>query len=88
MKILNDIEYILHNNFKCKKNYFEEEDAKMLLPIKPEGCQFILYKFDKNLGKEYKAKEGYSLFLLRIKMYVKLVIIFFLQKKEVLCIYW
>lgn len=55
MKILNDIEYILHNNFKCKKNYFEEEDAKMLLPIKPEGCQFILYKFDKNLGKEYKG---------------------------------
>lgn len=29
MKILNDIEYILHNNFKCKKNYFEEEDANL-----------------------------------------------------------
>lgn len=55
MKILNDIGYILHDNFKCKKNYFEEEDAKMQLPIKTEGCQFILYKFDKQLGKEYKG---------------------------------
>ena len=55
MKILNDIDYVLDDNFKCNDKYLEEKDEKMFIPINGDGCKFILYKFDKNLGKQYKG---------------------------------
>lgn len=55
MKILDDIDYVLENDFKCNDSYFEESNERMHIPIKKDGCQLILYKFDKELGREYKG---------------------------------
>lgn len=55
MSILSEIADILHEDFKCKVNYFEEKDAKMKIDIDSNGCQCLIYKYDKNLSKEYKG---------------------------------
>jgi hypothetical protein len=55
MPILNDIATILHEDFKCDRLLFEEKDAGMKIDVDSSGCQCIVYKYDKKLGKEYKG---------------------------------
>lgn len=55
MSILSEIATILHDDFKCSANHFEEKDAHMKIDIDSNGCQCLIYKYDKKLGKEYKG---------------------------------
>lgn len=55
MSILSEIAEILHDDFKSRVNCFEEKDAKMKIDIDSNGCQCLIYKYDKKLGKEYKG---------------------------------
>lgn len=55
MSILSDIANVLHVDFKCRANYFEEKDADMKIDIDANGCQYLIYKYDKKLGKEFKG---------------------------------
>lgn len=55
MSILSDIANVLHDDFKCRANYFEEKDADMKIDIDANGCQYLIYKYDKKLGKEFKG---------------------------------
>ena len=55
MSIVNEIAAILHDDFKCKGKKFEEAEAGMKIDLDTEGCQCIIYKYDKKLGKQYKG---------------------------------
>lgn len=57
MDIISDIDYVLHNDFKCRENHLEEkgEDFQMSIRVNMDGCKAVLYKFDKQLDKSYKG---------------------------------
>lgn len=55
MSILSELATILHNDFLCEKVCFKEKDAGMKIEVDNSGCQCLIYKYDKKLGKEYKG---------------------------------
>lgn len=55
MAFVEDIEEILHQDFSCKETCFEEKSADMLINVDRDGCRSTMYKYDKELGKEYKG---------------------------------
>lgn len=55
MAFVEDIGEILHQNFSCKPNRFEERGVNMCIEVDHTGCKSIVYKYDKKLGREYKG---------------------------------
>lgn len=86
MPVLNDIDTILHSDFKCERIQFEEEDVGMKIDVNHNGCQCLFYKYDKKLSREYKG--GLFPFLQKMKASVKLVIILYLQSVMAHCTVW
>ena len=55
MSNLEKINSILHSDFLCTTTELEEKTVKMKIPIISTGCKSLLYKYDKELRKEYKG---------------------------------
>lgn len=55
MTTFDEINNILHEDFKCKNFVFEEETNGMKVEIDNSGCKCAIYKYDKNLNKQYKG---------------------------------
>ena len=53
--ILNELASILHDDFKCERVYFEEKEAGMKIDVDCDGCQCLVYKYDKKLDRQYKG---------------------------------
>lgn len=53
--ILTEIATILHDDFKCERICFEEKEAGMKIDVDCDGCQCLVYKYDKKLDKQYKG---------------------------------
>ena len=49
------IDYVLNPYFKINDNYLEELSVPMKIDLIKEGCQSIVFQFDKPLGREYKG---------------------------------
>ena len=55
MAFIEDITEILHQDFSCKANCFEEKSVKMCVQVDRTGCKSTVYKYDKELKREYKG---------------------------------
>lgn len=56
MSKLSLINSILHSDFLCDRiTELQEKDAGMSVSINATGCQYLLYKYDKELKREYKG---------------------------------
>lgn len=56
MSNLEKINNTLHEDSLCNKTtILEEGSVNMKIPIDSTGCKFLLYKYDKQLKKEYKG---------------------------------
>lgn len=55
MSKLDDINNVLHEDFKTKSTYLEEASASMKIEIDKRGCKSLFYKLDKQLPREYKG---------------------------------
>ena len=49
------IDYVLNPNFKVNDNFLEEPSASMKVDLIQDRCQSIVFKFDKQLEREYKG---------------------------------
>lgn len=66
MSNLDHISSVLHNDFLSnERSALEEKSAKMKININSSGCRFILYKYDKDLKRDYKG--GLFPFFAKIK---------------------
>ena len=80
MSNLEKINSILHSDLLCTTTVLEEKTVKMKIPIISTGCKSLLYKYDKELRKEYKG--GLFPFLQKSKRFVVYVIILYLPKPK------
>lgn len=56
MTKLEQIKNVLHDDFLCKeRTVLEEKTVEMKISIDSNGCNFLLYKYDKELKKEYRG---------------------------------
>ena len=55
MSKLSFIDYVLNPYFKINDNYLEEPSVPMKIDLIKEGCQSIVFQFDKQLEREYKG---------------------------------
>lgn len=53
--ILTEIATILHNDFRCERMSFEEKEVGMKIDVDCDGCQCLVYKYDKQLDRQYKG---------------------------------
>ena len=49
------IDNILHSDFKANTSTLEEPAASMSIEVDKRGCNAILYKFDKELSRDYRG---------------------------------
>ncbi len=52
---LSDIAYVLHDDFVSPGTDFIEKDAKMKISVDKDGCQCVVYKFDKKMSRDYRG---------------------------------
>ena len=52
---LEDINTVIHQDFRSSKKRMEECQASMRIDVDHTGCLSSFYSFDKALGKEYKG---------------------------------
>lgn len=55
MSFLNDVSYILNQDFIWNNSYLEEQSANMKIVLRNDGCQVLTFKLDKQLTKEFKG---------------------------------
>lgn len=55
MSKLKLIDNILHSDFIATNSKLEEPEVSMSIDVDKRGCNAVLYKFDKKLGKDYKG---------------------------------
>jgi len=55
MSFLNNLNYILNQNFVWTNSYFEELSANMRVTMSNDGCQSLVFQLDKQLDGRYRG---------------------------------